>query len=1009
MALRDRLAKALRLPAGSTTFTEQQIAAQNPQSSVTATPLERDPNLASVPFPPATPLIPALINQPRPDGRAEPRKYEFPVAWNIQIVEQRNIPFRILREVADGSDIVRKCIEVNKAIISGMNWDITINEDAVTRVMADSGVGSTQAAQLVREKYAAEITAAKDFWRMPDRMNGMSFQEWVMMALEEVLVIDALSIYPNRTLDNKALHSLEIIDGTTIKPLLNAHGSRPIPPHPAFQQILWGFPRGEFTASADADGEFTADDLIYVPRNRRAFTPYGFSPVERCLPLVDLYQKRLHWFRTEFTDGVMPDLAVKTDIEFGANPQLITGYEQVMNDQLAGNLEQRRRARLFPKGFDPVPLGVSDAKYSDTFDNFLVKSICGHFGVMPTQIGFTPDSGLGGKGHQEGEASNADAIGIKPLVEWTEDLLNQLSYRFLGMPRDLAFVFTENTQDDEQVAAQRRQIELFSGQKTWNEARTEMGLPLFTFPEADAPLIVQAGSVTPLAASFEAVSFNADEQDTGGSISDDTNTDSIASETESKAADLVKAELTTFIKWAKSEKQRPFGFTLVGDDDAELLNALVKHDAQAARDYAAMLRKAGGNPKVRAGEPFPKGHPAANKARQLTTIYTRKFSSLGNVNADALAEAWLSSNDIDPMTFLAERKVKPFKAEAVDVLRDLYYEAGWMGTAASTALLNRAKNKRKAAAKENAEWKDWKAGRPDLARRLLGKEGRGSGFRALLDRAAITMEGISNTRLNMIGRELARATEQGSSVRDLARAIEGTTIDRARAEMIAHTEMTRANTAAQMDNYRVNGVSTVEWQIADANACEDCQDMADNSPYPISAIPEEPPLHPYCGCQLLPVDFDAEDEYAYTPEELAEMEQMADATVELAVEPELVKVKRRAIDRALDRLAKLPDAEPNKIKVPWPVMKRPKMPTEAWGDAELRSFKIEDLYATQPYVHRDNVAWHLEHLNDNAADNKSLPNVVVEDDMNLIYDGHHRLVAYWLLGADWSNCWTLED
>lgn len=1002
MALRDRLAKALRLPAGSTTFTEQQIAAQNPQSGVTAAPLERDPNLASVPFPPATPLIPALINQPRQDGRAEPRKYEFPVAWNIQIVEQRNIPFRILREVADGADIVRKCIEVNKAILSGMDWDITINEDAITRVMAESGVGSTQAAKLVREKYAAEITAAKDFWRMPDRMNGMSFQEWLMMALEEVLVIDALSIYPNRTLDNKNLHSLEILDGTTVKPLLNAHGSRPLPPHPAFQQILWGFPRGEFTASADADGEFTADDLVYVPRNRRAFTPYGFSPVERCLPLVDLYMKRLHWFRTEFTDGVMPDLAVKTDIEFGANPQLITGYEQVMNDQLAGNLEQRRRARLFPKGFDPVPLGTSDAKYSDTFDNFIVKSICGHFGVLPTQIGFTPDSGLGGKGHQEGEASSAEAIGIKPLVEWIEDLLNQLSFRFLGMPRDLAFVFTENTQDDEQIAAQRRQVELFSGQKTWNEARTEMGLPLFTFPEADAPLLVQGGTVLPLSATFEAVNIDANEQDTGG-ISGDTNTDSIADTTEKKTA-----ELTTFIKWAKSEKQRPFTFEYVPEHEAELMNTLVKSDAQAARDYAAELRKAGGvRPKAFRGEAFPKNHPAATKAKQLTMFYTRTLSSLGDVNAEAIAEAWLASPQTDPMLFLQEQKVRPFKPEAIDVLRDLYYEAAWMGTASANTLVGRVK--KKAARAGGADWQNWKAGRPDVARRLLGANGRGAGFRELLSRAEVTMAGISNTRLNMIGRELARATAEGLGVRDLARAIEGTTIDRARAEMIAHTEMTRANTAAQMDTYRVNGVSSVEWQTADANACEDCQEMADNSPYPITAIPEEPPFHPYCGCQLIPVEFDVDDEYAYTPEELAEMEGMGMIEIELAAEPELVKVKRNAITKALERLEAIPDAEPNKIKVPWPVVPRPKMPTEAWADATLTSLQIEEMYATQPYVHRDNVAWHLTHLNDNAADNKALPNVVIDGDDALIYDGHHRLVAYWLLGADWSNCWTLEN
>jgi len=1035
MALKDRIAKALKLPSGATTMTEAQIAASGtPQSGMLATPLPREPELAYVPFPPATPLNPALINAPRNDGRADPRKYEFPVAWNIQIVEQRNIPFRVLREVADGADIIRKCIEVNKAALVGMDWDISINEDAISRVMAEQGIGNTKAAQLVREQYQAEITKAKDFWRMPDRMNGMSFQEWLMMALEEVLVIDALSIYPNRTLDNKSLHSLEIIDGTTIKPLLNAHGSRPLAPHPAFQQILWGFPRGEFTASPDADGEFTSDDLVYVPRIRRTWTPYGLSPTERCLPLVDLYMKRLHWFRTEFTDGVMPDLIMKTDIDFGNNPSLITGYEQVFNDALAGNLEQRRRMRIVPNGFDPVQLGVSDAKYSSDFDDWLIKSICGHFGVLPSQIGFTPKTGLGGKGHQDGEANSAETLGLRPLVKWMEDLLNQLSHRFLDMPRDLTFVFTDGTETDEMAQATRRQLETFSGQKTWNEVRTEMGLPLFTFPEADAPIIISGATIMPLSSTFEGVSVDAETQD-----------DSSPNDAEGLMRDKY-IELSKFIKWARTEKQKSFTFDYVDKESEAILNELVKADAEAARTFAETLKKAGGNPKVRTGtgEPFPKNHPARIKAQQLTTIYTKKFFSVGNVDAEALAERWLSSSHTDPELFLREQNVKPLGTDAIKVLQDLYYEAGWMATAASNVIIDRARKQGKAGSGNNADWEGWTAGNPDKARILLGTKGNGSGFRELLERAEVTIADIGRNSINRIGRELARGSEEGLSVREVARAIESKTIDRTRAEMIAHTEMTRANTAAQLDNYKTNGVSEVEWQIADDNACEDCAAL-DGQLYAVNDLPEEPPLHPYCGCQLIPAAFDAEDEYAYTPDELAEMDAMEpieigntdepiidsasaedhanvqdtheladeqailnEAARPKAVEADIVKVHRKAIDRAITRLDALPDDEPNKIIVPWAQAPRPKIPTADWGNAELRSYQIDDLKATQKYVHRDNVEWHLKNLNDSSADNKSLPNVVVDGNTNLIYDGHHRLVAYWLLGADFANCWKVE-
>ena len=239
MGIRDRLRKSLTLPPGATTMTAEQVAAAAPMSGARAVPLERDATSAVLPFPPGMPLIPALINQPRSDGRAEPRRYQFPVAINLQVQEQRAVPFSTLRDVAETADIVRKCIEVVKAAVIGLEWDISISEDAIARVMNESNLGSTQAAKVVRDQYQNEVTAAKDFWRSPDRINGMSFQEWMGMLLEEVLVIDALSIYPNMTLGG-GLHSLEILDGATIKPLLDGRGGRPFPPQPAFQQIQIG-------------------------------------------------------------------------------------------------------------------------------------------------------------------------------------------------------------------------------------------------------------------------------------------------------------------------------------------------------------------------------------------------------------------------------------------------------------------------------------------------------------------------------------------------------------------------------------------------------------------------------------------------------------------------------------------------------------------------------------------------------------------------------------------------
>jgi hypothetical protein len=364
-------------------------------------------------------------------------------------------------------------------------------------VAGTSGKDHVRAMQEARDKFGPEISRMREFWTMPDRINGLSFKDWLSMALEEVLVLDALAIYPHPDMKGD-LHSFEILDGSTIKPLLDDRGMRPQHPFPAYQQVLYGFPRGEFLASSDdpaEDGNYSADELVYAVRNRRTHTPYGYSPVERALPIADIYLKRQQWLRAEFTDGVIPDIMFMPDGSFGATPELIKAYEAILNDDLAGQTEQRKRARILPPGLTPVDNSGHSEKFSAAFDEYLIKGVTGHFGVLPTEIGYADGGTLGGAGQQMGEAAASKMLGAAPLNEWVEDLISNISYNFLGCPRELRFSFdvggTQDTSDD----ANRRQTELDSGQRTLNEARAEIGLPLLDNPEADAPMLRAAGAL----------------------------------------------------------------------------------------------------------------------------------------------------------------------------------------------------------------------------------------------------------------------------------------------------------------------------------------------------------------------------------------------------------------------------------------------------------------------------------------------------------------------------------
>ncbi|MEI6591398.1 MAG: phage head morphogenesis protein, partial [Actinomycetes bacterium] len=392
-----------------------------------------------MPFAPAMPLIPSSINPAGERGRPDPRKWEFEVAQNINVSGGRLVPFKVLRQSADAIDIIRRCVEALKSKMSSLDWDITLNPTAVDKIMAERGVNQVRAAQIAKEEYAEEMNRLRDFWQTPDVSNGLDFQTWLTMLLEDLLVLDAVAIHPQKTIGGD-LRALTLIDGSTIKPLINDLGFRPEPPNAAFQQILYGFPRTEYTAPTEThetDGEFTADELTYLVRNRRTHSVYGYGPVERSLPLADLYLRRQQWLRAEYTDGVMPELMFKTDATFGNNPDLLRAYENIFNDDLAGQTEQRKRARLLPAGLEPIQFDGYGEKFSDTLDEYLVTSICGHFGVLPTEIGFTGSTGLGGSSVHEGQAESSEVLGLLPLANWIARQISGLSYNYLGMPREL--------------------------------------------------------------------------------------------------------------------------------------------------------------------------------------------------------------------------------------------------------------------------------------------------------------------------------------------------------------------------------------------------------------------------------------------------------------------------------------------------------------------------------------------------------------------------------------------
>ena len=618
MGLFDRFAqrvaaeivKAPNLPAGSVTMTEAEMVSRSGimnQQYGQSTALPRNAVWPTVPFTPGNPLIPGAINPVREDGRADPRRYEYQVAQNINITPTKLVPFQTLRQTADQVDIIRRCLEVIKNKITSMDWDIVLSEDASEKISAESGKDHVRAMADARGRYTEDINRLRNFWEQPDRANGYTWADWLNIFLEDSLVLDAVAIWPQKAVNND-LYGFQLLDGSTIKPLIDDRGMRPMAPNPAFQQILFGFPRSEFMATNDAenaDGEFTSDELTYLVKNRRTWSVYGFSPVERSLPLADIYLRRQDWIRKEYTDGVTPELMMKTDANFGNNPDLIRAYENIYNDDLAGQTAQRMRVRILPSGFDPVqPEGYGE-KFKDVLDNYLITSICGHFGVLPSEIGFSGSGSLGASGLQTGETMSGEAIGITPLTQWISRQLTNLSYLYLGMPRELEFKIMFESKIDTEGEARKTDIELKNGARTVNEARADMGLPLLDTPQADMPMLYSSsglyflspdGIIDAYAASNASALAGDDAHaiDDPIGVGDEPTTETgkpeeeVVTESPTEESDKATEEVKKFLRWLrKGNMKRKFNFEVIEEDYAEVINKYVGiGDLDSARWYA---------------------------------------------------------------------------------------------------------------------------------------------------------------------------------------------------------------------------------------------------------------------------------------------------------------------------------------------------------------------------------------------------------------------------------------
>lgn len=876
--------KAQRAVAPAATFTVDQVAALlnagGRQVTGQMTPLPRtDPQVA---FGPGVPLFPSAIDPVRPDtGRTEPRFNEYPVSANLPGVTDRLVPWKVLRDAAGVGGLPRRCIEIRKAEVATLDWDIVISQNAVETAQRENPDRARADIEAdLRDRLGAEVSRCVAFWSKPDRGQGWTFGDWVSAVLEEHLVLDAVAIYPRYTRGGD-LYSLEVVDGTTIKVLRDYRGGRPLPPQPAYQQMLWGFPRGEYVADADRDGQIAnawpADRLIYRRRNVRTFTPYGYSAVEQALADIDLWYRRRQWMGAEYTEGTVPQGLLETPIESMWTATQLKEYERDLNATYSGQTEERHRLRMLPPGLKLATNEDVAERYKPEYDLFLIKLVVAHFDTVVTELGFSEAKGLGSSGWHEGQTDVAERRGRGPTLRWLQAVLSDVSYNYLEMPPELEFKFLGLESEDEAAADQVAQNRIVNARMTLNEDRDRQGLPRYPFPEADMPVMMtprglvfmdgaskveqpgvmlgppdgtQPGQEAPGGA--EKPGEPAPAQSAGGK-----------QPTGEDGGTAVKAELAAYTRWRKKNPnpRRPFQFQLVTKADAPDL----------ADNPDAILAEAGGvDPKAVEHPTSSRYWPGWGRDLETVAVWAPRIRRAMReaIDTRALAERWLavrkadepdtsaarlagSATDAALTAAAAQETVVWLHSHGVDLnqavrfVRDLWTEGYAIGHQAALEMLTGVA----------VDWSTWTPGDPQAARLVLDED---AGLEAMLNEADVAIRSIAGNRLSQLARVLAGALERGDSPATLARALRGVLDDPQWADMVATTELARGISWSTRETYIRNGIQMMTWLSAeDPRVCVECSDNEDAGPTPVNDIfpsgASIPPQHPDCRCCVTPV------------------------------------------------------------------------------------------------------------------------------------------------------------
>lgn len=387
------------------------------------------------------------------------RQFDYPVGINLttQPRADSSVTFEQLRALADNHDVTRLVIETRKDQLAKCSWSVKLRDDATPKRAKEQAAIDSDA--------TPEARAITALLRFPDREHD--FATWLRMLLEDLLVIDAPTVYRRQTKGGQ-LYAVEPIDGATIKRVIDGTGRTPAAPAVAYQQVLKGVP----------SSDYTSDELLYAPRNVRTHRLYGFGPVEQIIMTVNIALRRQVHQLQYYTDGNIPEMLVGVPATW--NVDQIAQFQKHW-DLLMTDTAVRRRAKFTPGDMKAQLLRT--APIFDEADEWLTRVVCFAFSISPQPFVKQMNRATAGTAQEA-----ALAEGLAPIMLWVKNLLDRIIAQWLGHP-DYEFVWDDDEDIDPLTQAQVDQIYINAGVDTVNEVRERRGKdPIEGGDEARKPI-----------------------------------------------------------------------------------------------------------------------------------------------------------------------------------------------------------------------------------------------------------------------------------------------------------------------------------------------------------------------------------------------------------------------------------------------------------------------------------------------------------------------------------------